>query len=213
MLIALVKKDFFALSKNLKVFLLLIILFGIQPSNFLMPFAFFYTLSLPVTTFGYDEKSNWNRYVKVLPIPEKTIVLSKYILGYVTIVGLFTVSAIAQFIYHAFNYQGNELSMYPKFLLIIVIASSLSALTLNIILPFMFKHGLEKGRLVGGLFLGIMLLVTFALSNLFTFGIMANEANLPPFTVLLIVPLLVIVYLSHLVSNKFSTQYFKRDAS
>ncbi len=141
-------KDFYMLKKYCKVYLILVVVFLIasfyESDNwfcYLYPCIFAGTI--PITLLGYDERSKWNEYCSVLPYTKTQIVSAKYLIGLfiqVIVVLLFGLSiTLKMCISGIFNIKA------LLFVTAVMICAFLCSTAFC--LPFMFKFGVEKGRL------------------------------------------------------------------
>ncbi len=94
---------------------------------------------MPITAISYDEKANWNKYALTMPVSRFLLVLSKYTLSL-----LFTLSSgvLATIVCYFITGDINES------LKLAIIFASLGMMMASVILPFIFKYGAEKGRLI-----------------------------------------------------------------
>jgi ABC-type transport system involved in multi-copper enzyme maturation permease subunit len=153
----LILKDLMNLKQQCKVFILVIGLWLVlsiadnNPSFFGGLVAMFAVL-VTITTLAYDEKAKWDRYALTMPVSRTDIVLSKYLLAFLcsaagTLISFAVGLALSQNITEA-------LSTSLAFL-------SLAMIFASIVLPILFKFGVEKGRMI---VLAVLLLPTlFAL--------------------------------------------------
>ena len=191
---ALLLKDFYVLWKQMKAFLVLILLFSALPGSYNAIFAVTYAAMLPYSCVAYDERSKWDQLAAMMPYSNRDLVLSRYILGWIAGAGACLLSLLLQEGFALILHQ----DVYPDTL----IASFFVCLsTLAITLPLIFRFGVERGRL-------IMLLIIFlvcgsagALS-----GIADSLSGTLPAPVWLIVPLsLVLTALSIPLSLRWYT--------
>ena len=101
------------------------------------------SIMMPISSMSYDEAGQWYRYAFSLPIPRRTLVLSKYVLGFLVSLGGLVVSAIGNVIILALTNGENALESW----LTIIGFLELGVIFLSIIIPILFKYGVEKGRL------------------------------------------------------------------
>ena len=64
---ALLYKDAMVLWKQMKLMLLLILIFAVIPSEFQNTFAVLYAALLPYSALAYDERSRWDRMAAAMP--------------------------------------------------------------------------------------------------------------------------------------------------
>ena len=145
---ALIIKDTYVIWRQMKYFLILILIFSALPSGFNNAFAVIYTSMLPYTALAYDERSKWDQMASMMPYSSRDIVLCKYVFGWLCIGGAAVLSGLLQ--------AALSLVIDRAFLPGTLAMSVLGALCiLAISLPLMFRMGVEKGRL--GMFLVIFL--------------------------------------------------------
>jgi len=141
---ALLLKDFYTLLRQTRLFLLIIVIFAVMPGSFMAGFAVIYAAMLPITALAYDERSKWDSLAAMMPYTPAEIVISKYVLGYIGI-GLAGLLALAaQSIVSMVQHNAIELTDAISVLMIACVAMIFLAITL----PFMFKAGVEKGRIL-----------------------------------------------------------------
>ncbi len=111
-----------------------------QDSAFLITISVLLCTMLPITSLAFDEQAKWDRYALSLPISRKKLVLSKYVLGILLNLGTLAVLSIITLVLH--------LQSDDPIWLIILAAGGVGLLILSLLLPIMFRFGVEKGRLV-----------------------------------------------------------------
>ena len=137
---ALVLKDTYVIWRQMKYFLILILIFSALPSGFNNAFAVIYTSMLPYTALAYDERSKWDQLAAMMPYSTRDAVLSKYVFGWLCIGGAAVLSGLLQ--------MALSLVVDRVFLPGVMVLSVLGAVCiLAISLPLMFRMGVEKGRL------------------------------------------------------------------
>lgn len=138
-------KDIINMKAQTKVLILLIVFqffvaLSIENTSMLGAIIAIMAALLPTTAMAYDEKAKWDRYALTMPITRRDLVLSKYILG----IGFSVIAFI-------FNILLNVmLGYYPVKEIFLLSAAFLGAglLFLTLVMPVMFKYGVEKGRVV-----------------------------------------------------------------
>ncbi len=136
-------KDFYFLFKQMKFFLLLVLIFAVLPQLSSSGFAILYAALLPVTALGYDQRSKWDQFQLMLPCPVRDIVLEKYLFGGLLILVTALISGCAKSIATALDPNVVTGAVFPQLFFICCIA----VIFLCMNLPVMFKFGVEKGRL------------------------------------------------------------------
>lgn len=98
-----------------------------------------FTVTVPLNSIAYDEKARWDKYALAMPIKRETLVLSKYLLAAATAAVVFVLSGVVGVV------MGEELTES----LMVSVGCMLSGMVIvSIILPLIFKFGVEKGRLM-----------------------------------------------------------------
>jgi ABC-2 type transport system permease protein len=137
-------KDFYTLIKQLRLFLLIIVLFSLMQGSSTSSFAFVYSAMLPITSLAYDERSKWDKLAAMMPYSKRSIVLEKYLLGYICLAAVAILTFSVKIAISLSSGKPVTVEIFTETLPAICAAS----LFLAINLPFMFKLGVEKGRLV-----------------------------------------------------------------
>ena len=157
-MIALLKKDIFVMDKQMRVLVLLALLFNLIPSASSLgaTYAMLIALMLPMSTVSYDERCKWDRYAAMLPWTPQQIVGSKYILSYgamVLGVVLITLGNFARTLYGGATDWGETGSLLAIYLVVIAVMTA-------VVYPLIYRFGSEKGRLI----LVVVFVAIFALA-------------------------------------------------
>lgn len=97
------------------------------------------TLLLPMNALAYDENAKWDRYALTMPFSRRDLVMSKYLLA---VLGAAATSAITLLCGLVMGFSAAEaLWMTGLFL---ALGIGLSA----VILPVLFRFGVQKGRML-----------------------------------------------------------------
>lgn len=104
-----------------------------------------------LTTFSYDDYSKWNMYALSLPITKKQLVLSKYILG----ISFIIFGGVFSFILTSLLSLFKGSFILGDLVASIIGSTGIMILMILILLPLIFKYGVERSR--------IMLLAIFAI--------------------------------------------------
>lgn len=99
---------------------------------------------LTITTISYDDFAKWEKYALAMPISRKDIVKSKYILLGITVLGG---TGIGLFVSLILDLIRNK-SRVPENLLIAGVVSAIGICAISIMIPLIFKFGVEKSRLM-----------------------------------------------------------------
>jgi hypothetical protein len=144
-------KDYYTLLKQVRFYLIFLLIFTIIPNMNLSSIAIVYAAMLPITVIAFDERSKWDQLAAMMPYTERELVFSKYVLGYIAVavfgvVAFALQSGIALIGHHAFT-------MEQGMALLVTAAAAMILLAIN--LPFMFWLGVERGRIVFMILIGV----------------------------------------------------------
>lgn len=147
-MLGLIKKDLLLINKNLKIFLLILLAYGLIALNgnfdisYIIPFI---TVMLFISTFSYDDFNNWNCYAVTFPNGRKNVVKAKYITGIIiTVISIMVTLFITTIISFL---PGSSLNLSD---VIANLTGVLAAVLIlfSILCPLMFKYGTEKARIL-----------------------------------------------------------------
>lgn len=141
-------KDMYLALKHFKAYIVLVVMFALlsvaETGNM---FLIFYPCLLcgmmPVNLMAYDERSKWDIYTAVLPFTRAQIVASKYIFGLIGQGIILILVAVSNIVSMA--YSGGIDWGYRSGIMGILVM--LSAIATAVPLPFIFRMGVEKGRM------------------------------------------------------------------
>ena len=134
-------KDWKTLLKQMKVMLVIVVVFACIPGTYMAAFALFYAAMLPITALAYDERAKWDELAATMPYTAKAIVGSKYVLGLTLVLPVLALSMLSRLIVHSAPIVSEETMS-------LLITACLSLILMAIDLPFMFHFGVEKGRMI-----------------------------------------------------------------
>ena len=173
-------KDWKTLLKQMKVMLVIVVVFVCIPGTYMAAFALFYAAMLPITALAYDERAKWDELAAVMPYTVKSIVGSKYVLGLTLVLPVLALSMLSQLIVHSAPIVSEDTMS-------LLITACLSLILMAIDLPFMFHFGVEKGRLIY-----ILLTCAFVLTGVTYAGKLADAVNGIETAMVTTVPLLLL---------------------
>lgn len=182
---ALLLKDWYMVCKYCKSYLIIFVIFlgAALAGNDNLFFAFYpclITCLIPVNLLSYDERSKWTLYSATLPYTKAQLVSSKYLIGLIAQLTLLLLSGIVQ----AIRLYRSGTFVLSNYLFILVMILILSAFSSSVSLPFMFKLGVEKGRMAYLVMVGIVCAGSSMASGIYskiTFPESATSAMLPLF--------------------------------
>lgn len=145
----LITKDLYMTVKYCKIFFLIEIVFIVSAflsadNMMFMMFPILFTGVIPITLLSYDERCGWNVYSGTLPYSKTQIVSAKYLTG--LMLGIFTSVVILGIMLIRMNTLG-EADLAGA----IADVGTMLAVSLvfpALCLPFCFRFGTEKGRIV-----------------------------------------------------------------
>ena len=168
-------KDWYMTKKYCRYYLFLIIGFIIlsMMSSGNMFFVFYPCVlcgMIPVNLLGYDERSRFTEYAGTLPYTKTQIVSAKYLIGLFTQGAVLIVICVTQGVK-----MGIDGTFVLKELLVLIMLLLITAsVASSLILPFIFKYGVEKGRVAYYVMIGVMCAVSIIASNLLSKGFQAD---------------------------------------
>jgi hypothetical protein len=162
----LILKDFYVLTKQMRIFLIMIVILGLMPSINTNVFAVVYAAMLPYTALAYDERSHWDTYASMMPYTVRDLVLSKYILGW-----CFTAAA-ALIVLAAGEVERQFVSGISASPAATGLALCVGTLATALTLPLMFRFSVERGRMF---FLLLVIVLACGSAGLFS-GIAEDPA-------------------------------------
>ena len=141
-------KDLYMMAKYCRAYLLMAVVFvavSLFGSDNL--FFIFYPCMLcgimPVNLLGYDERSRWLLYSQTMPYTKAQIVSSKYIIGLGAQLSMLLIIGVAQAVKMSMN-NAFDVNEYLVLMMLLIIMALIAS---SLCLPFMFKLGVEKGRM------------------------------------------------------------------
>lgn len=145
----LIIKDILNLKKNMMTVLAMIIFFtlfayGTANPSYIIAMIVLISTTMSITSMAYDELAKWDSYALTMPISRNNIVLSKYILSFLFSLGGLVVSTTISYILILPKSTMKGLELLLSAYIIFV----LSILFISIILPLIYKFGVEKSRIL-----------------------------------------------------------------
>lgn len=140
---SLLLKDFYVITKQLKIFLIIIPVIALTTGEAMSTFSILLGAVLPMTAIAYDERSKWNELAAMMPYSKFDLIFSKYLLGYLCMFGAALLVFIGQIIG---KNNGIVVIDYDINVLLFAVMGGLIFIAINT--PILFKFGSEKGRFV-----------------------------------------------------------------
>ncbi len=153
---SLILKDFYNISHNAKSILIILLVFAVVflPSSGIQNYIFICAIlcsMMIITTFSFDEQSNWPLYAMIMPVSKKDIIAGKYMVlfsfSFIGVLFGIVAGAIGSII--AGNYfQAADAAPAIPLPLLALIALSCSTVFGSISIPLVIRFGAEKGRIL-----------------------------------------------------------------
>ena len=207
----LIIKDLCVIKNQMKTLLLVLaffIIFSIinEDATFVLFLIPFYMIMILITTFSYDEFNKWECYCNSLPLSRKEIVKAKYLLFNASSLIVLILGVLASFIIPNFIENTTFESIYAS---IIGVAFGI-CLVISLLIPFYYKFGSQKGRIMLFLTVAILALLIGTITSLDVFNNIElmniinslNNLSLGMFTLLLIIVTIIIMTISYYISVK-----------
>ncbi len=139
-----------------------------------------------VTSFAYDSQSGWDTYVLSIPVSRKEVVLSKYVLSALLALMGGVLSLLMGWLHGVFNHVSN----FSEMLLISYSLFAVALVLLSILLPLVYKFGVERSRVI---ILAVIAIPSAAIMVLVQTGPMPELSEQTFHQVLLLSPVVIIV--------------------
>lgn len=173
-------KDACVLLRQAKIFFVIIVLFAVMGGTTWAAFATWYAALLPITALAYDERARWDFYAAGLPYTRRDLVLGKYVLSWLSIAAAAVLSLLGQAVVGLVRGGGDLAELVAAMPLIVVTPLLLTA----VLLPVLFRYGVERGRM---LFYGMIAAFAAVAFLLFRDGAGPAAGDALPLTAILLV--------------------------
>lgn len=138
-------KDFYVAKKNLRVFLLMILVFtggslaAGGSGGFFLCYGIVIMPGITMSLISYDERYHWDSYTGAMPLSREQLVTEKYLLHLGMVLVWLPVLLVLQHFQQVPAFGGSPLTL-------LVAGLNLGLLLPGILLPIIFALGTEKGR-------------------------------------------------------------------
>ncbi len=168
-------KDYYMTIKYCRSYLIIVAVFILislfSNENF---FFIFYpcmiSTMLPITLLGYDERSKWNEYIGTLPYKKSQIVTEKYLFGLIVQLFVFALIAVSRAV--GMNIDGEF--VWKDYIVLMSLVFILSCVSSSVCLPFIYKLGVEKGRIAYYVLICIVCAGGAVATNVYTLEVQKN---------------------------------------
>lgn len=155
----LIIKDILNLKNYGRSILLIVAFYGIfaytiNDAGFLGGMIVLLMTMMSISSFSYDDLAKWDKYALSLPISRKDMVMSKYLLSIIFIV---LGAALSFVIVFAMSNIKNSVNL-RELLLQTYSLSAVAIIFISVLMPLLYKFGVEKSR--------IMIMAVFAIPTL-----------------------------------------------
>lgn len=165
---SLIMKDLYNIGHNAKAMLLVLLFVGFimvpmsQLEGYIIACGILSSMMV-VTTFSFDEQTNWNKFAMIMPISKKNLVAGKFVV-------LFIFSAVGAAFGLIIGCAGaviirrfSDVNSFANALFAALASFSAAVIYGGVSIPLVLKFGAEKGRLLlvicilgpAGIFLGL----------------------------------------------------------
>lgn len=152
-------KDFYMATKYLRAFYIVIVVFLVMSVFTNNPEYMFFSIFpmvlsglSAITLLSYEEHSKWSIYSNVLPFSRKQLVSEKYIWVLMSVIIMSVLSTLVQLISMCINGE----VVLEGIIWLISLFMALGLIGPSIMLPFIFRFGVEKGRIVYYIVVGVL---------------------------------------------------------
>ena len=174
----LLRKDLYMIVKYCRTLLVICGIFllvaAVAPGDnlFLLVYPVLLGGVLPVTLLSYDERFHWDATCDTMPISRRTVVSERYLMSLLSFLALYLLTLAVQAAVLLPRGYGAALGQ------IALVLPAMGLLPSSILLPVMFRFGVEKGRIVYffviGAFVAVFLIFT---NNIVTLGSSAGAGG------------------------------------
>lgn len=148
-------KDFYMMIKYCRITLAVSVMFLVlaffNDNLFILFYPSMICGLIPTTLLAYDERSRWLQYSMTMPYTQTQIVSSKYLIGLISQSLMLLVIAAVQ----AIKMSMSGGFMLREYLTMLMLVAVLSLFSSSVSLPFIFKLGVEKGRIAYYVMVGV----------------------------------------------------------
>ena len=145
----LILKDIYSLRKYGRTILLIAAIYSIMifitgnTEVFLGTVVIMFAVT-SITSFVDDNQSGWDTYVRTLPASKKDVVMSKYVLSYLLALAGGLLALIVGWINGITKHSGN----FSEMLVTSYVMFAIAVIFVSILLPFIYKFGVERARII-----------------------------------------------------------------
>ena len=160
-MIGLVIKDFLILRKSVRSYLLMMAVYaaiafsGAWSADIIGVLTVVVVALLPMNVFAYDKQAHWDTYGLALPVGRTKTVAARYLCVLLLCLGSIALTAIAG----VALYAAGRIEEPAEFMVSCAVMGLLAVLMNAVMLPFLYKFGPERARIM---FYGVVGLLVLA---------------------------------------------------
>lgn len=165
----LILKDFLILRKTLRTYLFIMVVYtaiafsGVWTADIVGVLMVVVLMMLPMNIFAYDKQCQWDTYGLALPVGRTKTVAARYL----CVLLLCVLSVALTALLGAVLYAAGRMDEPTEFMVTCSVMGLMSMLVNAIMLPFLYKFGPERARMMFfGIMGGIVLLAVLILGPL-----------------------------------------------
>ncbi len=142
-------KDWYALWSYLRMFLILDAVMLISPiftdaGGLLLFYPCILSGMLSMTLIAYEEREHWNIYAQTLPYSKAQLVSSKYLIS----LGIGVITVVIASVSTCISMAVHGVVDFDQIFSLVTMLIPLSLTPASLLLPFIYKFGAEKGRIM-----------------------------------------------------------------
>lgn len=169
-MLGLIVKDFFITKKYMRTIFAILIFYTFfcsmySSASFLAGMVILSFSMITLTTIAYDDAVKWDKYALTMPVTRTDIVFAKYISTFIYIAAGSIISLILTYVVTIIK----RVHVTNEDLITILAVSAIGFILISIMLPLVYKFGVEKARL----------LLTAVFGIPFALVLIAKSMNLP----------------------------------
>lgn len=192
---ALLLKDWYVLTHQLKLVLAALVMFALVPMFSSTACSIIFVILLPVSALSYDEHSHWDQLAAGMPYTVPQLVVSKYLFGYLGAACIAVLSLLSRTL---FSSGDGDMPVLCCLML-------LGLLMLALVLPVLFRFGVERGRMIYVLAVAL----STAAASIFSSQSVALDFSKLPMTTLLLTGIMTVAALNAL-SIALSIRFYEK---
>lgn len=140
-------KDFYMAKAYGKIFLIFILISMVTicsgQENWIVVYSLLMVGIFPMTLQSYDERERWDKTCMLLPVSRTQIVSGKYLFGAILSISVMLLYSLLYGVTMLANHQFALGNIIEKLMMMLLFG----LLEPAFVLPFVFKFGMEKGRI------------------------------------------------------------------